>query len=161
MQISDDESKKRVSSLAESLESGEISSFKSEWNLGTDKLFVTCLNHDSKSKIGKPIKNFLDLFINTSIYHMSIRSCIVSQPNNELNSKSEQSINATDLSPITFGVILHPKLRGKISTNSQINPTTLDENKHFKVRAIKILLDSGASASIVCKDVLYECHKIL
>ena len=66
-----------------------------------------------------------------------------------------------DLSPITFGVILSPKLRGKNSTNSQINPGTTDENKNSKVRTIKILLDSGACASIVCKDVLYERHKIL
>ena len=31
----------------------------------------------------------------------------------------------------------------------------------MKVLAIKILLDSGASASTVCKDVLYERHRIL
>ena len=55
---------------------------------------------------------------------MSIRSCLVSQPNKKLNTNSEQSINATDLSTITFGVNLPPKLRGKISTNSQINPKT-------------------------------------
>ena len=56
----------------------------------------------------------------------------------------------------TFGVILSPKLRGKNSTNSQINPATSNENKNSKVSTIKILLDSGASASIVGKDVLYE-----
>ena len=36
----------------------------------------------------------------------------------------------------------------------------MDENKNFKVRTIKILLDSGASASIVRKCVLHEHHKI-
>ena len=55
MQISDDESKKSVSSLAESVENGEISSTSSEWNIGSDKLFVTCLNHDSNNKIGNLI----------------------------------------------------------------------------------------------------------
>ena len=60
----------------------------------------------------------------------SIRSCLVSQPNIKLNSKSEQLFNSTDLSPITFGVILPPKLRGKISTNSQIIPVNSDENKN-------------------------------
>ena len=75
-----------------------------------------------KTKKGKPIKNYLDLFINTSLNHMSIRSRLVSQPNNKLNSNSEQSINATNLSPITFGVILPPKLHNKISTISQISP---------------------------------------
>ena len=60
-----------------------------------------------------------------------------------------------------LGVILPPKLRGKIPTNSQINPVNSDENKIFKVRTIKILLDCGASASIVCKDVLHDHHQIL
>ena len=60
-----------------------------------------------------------------------------------------------------FGVVLPPKLHGKISSNSQINPTTLIENKNSKVRTIKILLDSGTSTLIVRKDVLYERHKLL
>ena len=37
----------------------------------------------------------------------------------------------------------------------------MDENRDSNVRTIKILLDSGASASIVRKDVLYERHRIL
>ena len=108
--------------------------------MGSDKLFVTCLNCNSENKIGKPIKIYLDLFINTSSHHMSIRSRLVSQPKNKLISNSEQLFNATDLSPITFDIILPPKLRGKISTNSQINLVALDENKNSKVRPIKILL---------------------
>ena len=63
MQISDDENKKSISSLVESVESGEISSSSSEWNLGSDELFVTCFNNDSKRKIGKPIKNHSDLLL--------------------------------------------------------------------------------------------------
>ena len=47
--------------------------------------------------------------------------------------------NATDLSPITFGVILPSRLRGKISTISQIIPETSDESKNSKVHTIKIL----------------------
>ena len=62
---------------------------------------------------------------------MSIRSCLVSQPNKKSISDSEQSINVTDLSPITFGEILPPRLRGKISTNSQINLRISNENKTF------------------------------
>ena len=92
---------------------------------------------------------------------MSIISRLVSQSKNKLISKNEQLFNATDLSPFTFGVILPPKLHVKISTNSQINPTTLDENKNSKVHSIKILLDSGASASIIRKDVMCKRHKIL
>ena len=108
MQISDDKSKKSVSSLAESVESGKISSSSSEWKIGSDKLFVTFLNDNSESNI-KPINNYLDLFINTTLNHMSIRSCLV----------SPQLFNANILSHITFGVILHLNLHGKISTNSQ------------------------------------------
>ena len=94
MQISDDERKKSVSSLAESVETGEISSSSSEWKIGSDEIFVTCLNCDSKNIIGIPINNYLDLFINTSLNHMSIRSCLVSQSNNKLISNSEQLITA-------------------------------------------------------------------
>ena len=48
MQISDDESKKSISSFAESVESGEISASSSEWKMGSDELFVTCLNDSDK-----------------------------------------------------------------------------------------------------------------
>ena len=94
MQILDDESKKSISSLAESVVRGEISYSSSEWKKDSHELFVT------------------------------------------------------NLSPITFSVILPPKIRGKISTISQINPTTSDENKN-------------SGASIIRKDVLYKHHKIL
>ena len=62
---------------------------------------------------------------------------------------------------LTFGVISPLNPRGNYSTNSPINPKTLDTNKNFKVHAIKISLDSGDSASIVRKDILYKRHKIL
>ena len=55
---------------------------------------------------------------------------IKGQPSKKLNSNNEQSTNATNLSPITFGVILPLKLGGKISTISQINPVTMNENKN-------------------------------
>ena len=48
MQISDDESKKSISSFAESVVSGEISYSSSEWKIGLEELFVTCLNNNSK-----------------------------------------------------------------------------------------------------------------
>ena len=40
MKIFDDESKKSVSSLAESVESEDILSSSSKWKLGSDRLFV-------------------------------------------------------------------------------------------------------------------------
>ena len=69
---------------------------------------------------------------------MSIRSCLVSQLNNKLISNSEQLFDTMNLSPINFGVILPPKLRSEISTNSQISPGTSDENWNSKVHTIKI-----------------------
>ena len=115
------------------MESGEISASVSEWKTGLDEGFVTCLNNDCENTIAKPIKNYLDLFINTSLNHMSIKSRLVSQPNKKLNLNSEQSINSKDLSPITFGVILTPKLRGKISTNSEIN-------RQVRIKILKYVL---------------------
>ena len=57
----------------------------------------------------------MDLFNDTSLNPMSIRSRLVSQPNKKLNSNSEQSFNSTDLSLITFGIILPPNLRDKMT----------------------------------------------
>ena len=69
---------------------------------------------------------------------MYIRSCLVSQPNNKLISNSEQSLNATSLSPKTFGVISSPNQSDKNSTNSQNDPGTTDENQISKLHTIKI-----------------------
>ena len=88
----------------------------------------------------------MDLLINTSLNYMSIRSRLVTQPRNKPVSNSEKLFNTTDLSPITFDVVLPLNPSGKISTNSQIDHGTSGENKHSKVCTIKILLDSGASA---------------
>ena len=89
------------------------------------------VNDNSKNKKAKPIKNHIDFFINTSLNHMSIRSHLISKPKNNIISNREQLFNNTDLLPITFGVILPLNPRAKKSTNSQINPGTLDENKTF------------------------------
>ena len=62
---------------------------------------------------------------------MSIRSRLINQPKNESVSNNEQLFNATDLSPITFGVILAPNTCGKNSTNSQNNLGTMDENNNL------------------------------
>ena len=80
---------------------------------------------------------------------MSIRSCLVSQLKDKLFSNNEQLFIATDSSPITFGIIFSLNLHSKHSIISQINPGTLDKNKNSKARTIKMLLDSGASASII------------
>ena len=55
MQISDDKSKKSLSSFAETMESGVISASSSEWKTGKDELFVTCLN-DNSDKLSNQLK---------------------------------------------------------------------------------------------------------
>ena len=60
-----------------------------------------------------------------------------------------------------FWCNLPPNLCGKNLTNSQIDQGITNENNKSKVHTFKILLDSGASASIVRKDVLHKRHRIL
>ena len=103
----------------------------------------------------------MDYFINTYLKYISIKFCFVSQPKIKYISNNEQLFNATELSPIAFGIILSLSPRGKESTNSQFNPGTTGENINLNVYTTKILLDSGASASIVRKDFLQERHRIL
>ena len=57
----------------ESVKSEEIPPPSSKWKLNLDEKFVPCLNSDRK-KIGKPIENYWDTLIDTSLNHMSIRS---------------------------------------------------------------------------------------
>ena len=61
MQLSDNEKKKIISSMAESAEKREFLSSTSKWKLSPDEVFVTCLN-DNNDKIGKPINNYLNIF---------------------------------------------------------------------------------------------------
>ena len=62
MQISYDESKKSVYSLAKSVERGEILFSSSEWKIRSDELFVAYFNENSENKI-KLIKKYLFFFV--------------------------------------------------------------------------------------------------
>ena len=106
MQIFDNKSKKSDCILVERVASEEISSSSSKWKIGSDKLFVRCLNRDRKNKLEETMKNYLDLFIYSSLNQISIRSHLVSNPNNKLISNSEQFFYSMDLWLITCGVIL-------------------------------------------------------
>ena len=100
--------KKSISRFANSVESGEFLASSSEWKIGSDELFVTFLN-DNSDKITKPIRNYLDLFINTNLNHKSIRSVIVSQPNKNFSSINGQLFNAMVLSPIWLNTLVLTK----------------------------------------------------
>ena len=82
MQISD--SKKSVSSVTGSVESGEIPSSFSEWKIDSDELYVAYLNRSIKNELEKPLINYFNLFINNSLNHMSIESCLLNQPKHKL-----------------------------------------------------------------------------
>ena len=62
---------------------------------------------------------------------MSIRSRLVSQPNNKVISNNEQFFDARDLFPITFGIILPLNPGVKYLNHSEINMGTEDENFDF------------------------------
>ena len=78
MQFSDDETKMSVSIVAKSIESGELSSSSSKWNLGLDELFVACLYYDDKSKNKKNQSKITRIFLLISLNQISIRSCLIS-----------------------------------------------------------------------------------
>ena len=62
MQVSDNKSKNKAYSVAESVESGEVLSSSSEWKLDSDELFVTCINKNSAAKFSKTNKILLESF---------------------------------------------------------------------------------------------------
>ena len=127
----------------------------SEWKIGSDALFVTCLNNNSE-KLEKKLKITWIFFVNTRLNHMPIRSHLVSKSKSKLISNSKQLLNVTNPIFITFEVILPPNLHGQISTNSQVDLRTTDENKNSKVPTDKILTDSGTSGLL--RKVLILVH---
>ena len=48
------------------------------------------------------MRSYLDIFINTSSNHMTSSSCLVSQPNSEVNSHNKRKCNSTGLSHVKF-----------------------------------------------------------
>ena len=97
----------------ESLVDGEISSSSSKWKTGSDELFITCLFSDSITKEEKSINNYLDAFPIANFNYKSMRSHLMSDNNNNSKSKNDYEFKPTDLSPITFGLLLIPKLSSK------------------------------------------------
>ena len=75
--------------MTESVVSGEILSSNYGLKLGSNELFVTCLSSNINI-LEKPIKNYSDIFSNTSLNHTSIRYSLVSQPKNKFILNSEQ-----------------------------------------------------------------------
>ena len=97
----------------------------------------------------------LDDCINSNFNYESMRSRLASHPN---KTNTKNSSENTDLVPITFGLIVNKisEIKNNLKTNfSQRKKRTSSTNsKKFKKikKPVRILLDSGASASIIHKD---------
>ena len=59
---------------------------------------------------------------------MSVKSCLVTETKNKLNSQNESKFNSTDVLSTTFSIILSPNPLGKISSNPQITEVNKYEN---------------------------------
>ena len=91
---------------------------------------------------------------------MSIRFHLVSQSNNKLISNNEQLFNVMNLPPVICHIIY---LQMYVVRTQQILKLIqeLQMRKKSKVCTVKILLDSGASASNELNEILHERYKIL
>ena len=77
---------------------------------------------------------------------MSLRSCLVSQPNSHKNYKNFKYSTQEDLVPLIFGELI---LEDKVRKDNLNNMSVLQNDVHSNSRYVKILIDSGASASII------------
>ena len=105
-----------------------------------------------KIKLDKTIFNHIDDCINFNFNYESMRTRLASHHSN--NSTNNPNTNV-DLVPITFGSIIsrvnnHDK-NSKLKKVKKKNDTISIDNKkdNYENQSVKILLDSGASASII------------
>ena len=97
----------------------------------------------------------LDDCINSNFNYESMRSRLASHPNKTITKNSSEN---TDLVPITFGLIVNKiseiKNNPKTIFSHQKKRTNSTNSKKIKKikKPVRILLDSGASASIIHKD---------
>ena len=80
----------------------------------------------------------LDDCINANYNYESVRSRLASHPKNQ----SDNDDQHVDLAPIVFGLIQNTK-------ENKTKTTTINTRRTRSNETVKILLDSGASASIV------------
>ena len=126
-----------------------------------------CIRISSSDKLSrKKVKNYSETFpdfdscLNANFNYESLRSRLASHQKNNKNKKPKNE----DLVPITFGLIL-PEKSAKITTSTPRTQkvsknkkrkkeeiTYSTRNSTQKPQYVKILLDSGASASIVHKS---------
>ena len=150
IKLSDDEKSEKSRNSKSSKSSGKASdledlsdwssvcSFNSEWKIGSDENFVV---HDMRSdskriKLENEVFTCLDDCINSNFNYESIRSRLVSQAKNK---NRVENNNSEDLIPIVFCTIVR-------NVRRNANDKTLEKANE---KILRILLDSGASASII------------
>ena len=110
------------------------------------------ISSSKKIKLDKTIFNNIDDCINFNFNYESMRSRLASHHSN--NSTNNPNTNV-DLVPITFGNIIsrvnnHDKNSKLKKVKKKNNTISIDNKKdNYKNQSVKILLDSGASASII------------
>ena len=114
---------------------------------GSGELFNAITNHSS-NKLKQHSENFLNLddYINANYNFEFLSSCLVSQLNSNKNNKNDISSMKEDLVPTTFSELI-PK--DKIHIDDSKNMSVLQNDVHSIARYVKILLDNGASGSII------------
>ena len=105
-------------------------------------------------KLKQDKESFLNLddCFNTNYNYESLRSRLVSQPNSNKNNKNFVSSTKEDWVPITFNELI-PK--DQICQNNSKNVSNLQNDVHITSWYINILMDSGASASIICNSFVH------
>ena len=124
-----------------SSEEGEI------WKLDSVELFRFNNNHSSE-KVKEHTESFLNLddCINANYNYESLRSRLVSHSNSNKNYKKFTSSMQEDLVPIIFGELIpEDKIRKNNSKNMSVSQNYVRSNSMY----VKILMNSGASASII------------
>ena len=113
------------------------------------------INHSRTELNVKSSKSFstFDECLNACFKYESMRSRLASHPNKNLSSSN--STKQEDLVPIVFGNLLYTEKNSKLSTRRVNNENKRKHSNGYAAvdtygkQPVKILLDSGASASIV------------
>ena len=112
-------------------------------------MFITDFTSNKKIKLDNTFFTRLDSCTNANLNYQSIRSHYASQP---LTNKHLEKPTHVDLVPITFGNILENTSETQddnINIKKKKKNNKNNTNKHYNKTHVKILLDSGASVSIV------------
>ena len=113
-------------------------------SLGSNEDYLDNIKH-SRKKLKTYSEKFstLDKYVNSNFNYESLRSRLTNHNNKKLSkNKIMNKINQTDLVPITFGVLITKERNSETVSTKQ-------NSGRWRNTYVKILMDSGASASII------------